>query len=152
MKIIKGKWYLCVDSISSCRLFKGNIYKANEEDKLTNDDGGSYTISECHLGQFKLFSPSSYILQRDLPELKAGAEFIKNNEHTYRYNSEIEEIVYGKGVVENNPEWFLPKKAEPKEFTESDLREFVYKYKYCAASKSDDWIKEFLEEKRKINQ
>lgn len=59
----------------------------------------------------------TYILQKDLPNLKAGAEFIKivsfspfyahNTDHRdYINGRKMQEFTYDIDVVENNPEWF----------------------------------------------
>jgi hypothetical protein len=56
---------------------------------------------------------SIYILQKDLPNLKAGTEFTDDQGKFYRpvaYPSDsVTATVFNKMYVENNPEWFQPK-------------------------------------------
>lgn len=51
-----------------------------------------------------------YILQKDLPDVKAGAVFEWGDNRSYRYHVKNTTIKYWfeKEYVENNPEWFLP--------------------------------------------
>lgn len=58
-------------------------------------------------------NPKTYILQKDLPDSKAGDEyiFVDNgyNVIAYYLNGLIEASYWTPDCVENNPEWFLPK-------------------------------------------
>jgi len=51
---------------------------------------------------------STYILQKDLPNLKAGSEFMPIAD-CYANISSAEQIHFHKDYVENNSTWFLPK-------------------------------------------
>jgi len=52
-----------------------------------------------------------YKLLKDLPDLKAGAIFIKGSEEDGDYHCQGE-YRYDEDVVENNPEWFEEVKEE----------------------------------------
>ncbi len=77
----------------------------------------------------------TYILQKDLPEIKAGATYKENEsgyymlyeckEHPFRFD------IFPKKVVENNPEWF--KKEEPKQWqiVSMKYRDCIMPYAYC---------------------
>lgn len=57
-----------------------------------------------------------YVLQKDLPDCKAGNNFISQNDGKYYYTSNNNKTisVYA-DIVENNPEWFLLKEDKLKE-------------------------------------
>ena len=55
-----------------------------------------------------------YTLQKDLPDSKAGDEYILVPFHHMEYgayylNGDTDKSCWTKECVENNPEWFLPK-------------------------------------------
>jgi hypothetical protein len=73
----------------------------------------------------------TYILQKDLPDSKAGDEFVLKSKNSDTYINKItltqkspviEHNSYFKWQVENNPEWFLPKE-EPEEY---EILSFVF--------------------------
>jgi len=72
----------------------------------------------------------TYILQKDLPDAKAGTELIFDGENCYDYNSDRTDTTdnvtiswYKKHFVENNPEWFKLKQqpVEDKRIVISEL-------------------------------
>lgn len=60
-------------------------------------------------------SKATYILQKDLPDAKAGAEFVFDGQQSYEYNFNGVEFTsfFNKEYVENNPEWFKEKSQPP---------------------------------------
>lgn len=72
-------------------------------------------------------NPKTYILQKDLPDSKAGDEyiFVDNgyNVIAYYLNGLIEASYWTPDCVENNPEWFLPE--EPPIYTKTQLIKYI---------------------------
>lgn len=63
----------------------------------------------------------TYILQKDLPDSKAGDEYIWSAIHeVYYLNGDIGASSWQGDAIENNPDWFLEKKE--KIYTEEDMR------------------------------
>jgi len=56
--------------------------------------------------------PKTYILKKDLPDIKAGAELKKLDEDNGRYYFHEDNPFksYSSNLVENNPQWFEEKK------------------------------------------
>lgn len=73
----------------------------------------------------KLKTMKTYILLKDLPSQKAGAEYIEDGSSKYklRDNIHIGFKHIDSFVIENTPEWF--KLKEEKEFTKSQLRDII---------------------------
>ena len=65
----------------------------------------------------------TYILQKDLPDSKAGDEYMIGPHNCYYKNGDFDSSWWGAIQVENNPEWF--KEKEEKEFTRQDMINFA---------------------------
>ena len=84
----------------------------------------------------------TYILQKDLPDIKAGAKFKPVSALAYGYiRSPHYHIEYANHFVENNPEWFLPE--EQPMYTRSQLIHHIKESRFY--ENADAYIKIFIQ-------
>lgn len=93
-----------------------------------------------------------YILQKDTPMMKAGVTYEKDAYDNYSPVLEGEGgywsvgAVFPKDIVENNPEWFLPRKTNEVTNIHSNLAVCVIEFKYTIdIRKYYDKIKEAID-------
>lgn len=68
-------------------------------------------------------NPKTYILQKDIPGVKAGAKYEKTNDYGFYYHKSGNCPSFHISIVENNPEWFLPE--EPPIYTKTQLIKYM---------------------------
>lgn len=88
----------------------------------------------------------TYILQKDLPDSKAGDKYIWVNSmygvDAYYLNGKECSSYWTTGVVENNPEWFI--EYNPKLYTEEDMRKCFYAPIYVQGGDRCDTFRDYL--------
>lgn len=88
-----------------------------------SESGKVWSINDSEIEAIKDNQAKVYILQRDLPDIKAGTELSKKGEKYYYISTNNRNSAYHESHVENNPEWF--KLKEEKAWTDSDMIEFA---------------------------
>lgn len=88
-----------------------------------SESGEVWSINENEIEAIKDNQAKVYILQRDLPDLKAGSELHKEGEYYYYVSTNNRKSAYHESHVEINPDWF--KLKEEKVWTDSDMIEFA---------------------------
>lgn len=83
----------------------------------------------------------TYILQKDLPDAKAGDKYFKNDICECYMHIDKKANGWDVEFVENNPEWFLPE--EQPMYTRSQLIHHIKESRFY--ENADAYIKNFIQ-------